>query len=209
MNKILLSIAVCITLNASSLQVFKNGSTYKISEDNVIKLFKEHVANNKGSIEKRVEQEKVKMKERVENYKPKNLSVNLPTAQKDKTFYPDMEYVLKEDIKDSYGKVLYQKGFKFNPLHYIAMSDRYVFIDYTDKKQREWLKKEKYNSDITTRIIITNGKVFDAIKEFKREVFYASDILIDKFKLEAVPSVVEQEQDRVKVTQIKLEEYKQ
>ena len=86
------------------------------------------------------------------------------------------------------------------------MNDRYVFIDYTNKKQREWIKSEKLNKDITTRIIITNGKVFDAIKEFDREVFYANDVLIDKFKLEAVPSIVEQEQDRIKVKQFKLKD---
>ena len=86
------------------------------------------------------------------------------------------------------------------------MNDRYVFINYNDKKQREWVKNEKINKDLTARIIITDGKVFDAIKEFEREVFYANDILIDKFKIEAVPSIVEQEQDRVKVKQFKLEE---
>jgi hypothetical protein len=86
------------------------------------------------------------------------------------------------------------------------MNDRYVFIDYTDKKQIEWVKNEKLNKDITTRIIITNGRVFDAMKEFEREVFYANDVLIDKFKIEAVPSMVEQEQDRIKVKQFKLKD---
>lgn len=207
MNKIIVFIALGLTLlNASSIEILKNGTTYKINENNIIQLFKDHVAANKESIEKRVQEEREKMKEKIENYKPKELTINLPTSAKEKVFYPDVEYTLKEDIKDSYGKVLYPKGFVFNPLHYISMTDRYVFIDYTDKKQREWIKTEKLNKDITTRIIITNGRVFDAMKEFEREVFYANDVLIDKFKLEAVPSLVEQEQDRIKVTQFKLKD---
>ena len=44
MNKIILSIALSLTLlNASSIEVLKNGSTYKINESNIIQLFKEHV----------------------------------------------------------------------------------------------------------------------------------------------------------------------
>ena len=207
MNKIILSIALSLTLlNASSIEVLKNGSTYKINESNIIQLFKEHVEANKESIQKRADEEREKMKEKIENYKPKELTINLPKSTKEKVFYPDVEYTLKEDIVDSYGKVLYPKGFVFNPLHYISMNDRYVFIDYTDKKQIEWVKKEKLNKDITTRIIITNGRVFDAMKEFEREVFYANDVLIDKFKIEAVPSMVEQEQDRIKVKQFKLKD---
>ncbi len=157
-------------------------------------------------IDRKAIQEREKMIKKIENYKPQSLTINLPNATKEKIYYPEIEYTLKDDVHDSYGKVLYKKGFRFNPLHYISMNDRYVFINYNDKKQREWVKNEKINKDLTARIIITDGKVFDAIKEFEREVFYANDILIDKFKIEAVPSIVEQEQDRVKVKQFKLEE---
>lgn len=206
MNRIVLSITLSFSLLTASTEILKNGTTYQINELNVIQLFKEHVANNKEYLQKKLEAERDKLKEKMENYKPKELTINLPTSSKEKVFYPDPEYTLKDDIKDSEGNIIYKKGFVFNPLHYISMNDRYVFIDYSNKKQREWVKSQKLNKDITTRIIITNGRVFDAIKEFEREVFYANDILINKFKLEAVPSIVEQEQDRIKVTQIKLKD---
>lgn len=206
MNKIILSMTLSLSLLTASTEILKNGTTYKISETNIIQLFKEHVANNKEYLQKKLEAEREKMQEKMENYKPKELTINLPTSSKEKVFYPEPEYTLKDDIKDSYGNVIYKKGFTFNPLHYISMNDRYIFIDYTNKKQREWIKSQKLNKDITTRIIITNGRVFDAMKEFEREVFYANDILINKFKLEAVPSIVEQEQDRIKVTQIKFKD---
>ena len=206
MNRIVLSITLSFSLLTASTEILKNGTTYQINELNVIQLFKEHVANNKEYLQKKLEAERDKLQEKMENYKPKELTINLPTSSKEKVFYPDPEYTQKDDIKDSEGNIIYKKGFVFNPLHYISMNDRYVFIDYTNKKQREWVKSQKINKDITTRIIITNGRVFDAIKEFEREVFYANDILINKFKLEAVPSIVEQEQDRIKVTQIKLKD---
>ena len=72
---------------------------------------------NKESIQKRADEEREKMKEKIENYKPKELTINLPTSSKEKVFYPLIDYELKDDIVDSYGKVLYPKGFVFNPLH--------------------------------------------------------------------------------------------
>ena len=207
MNKIIYSMALILTLsNASNIEVLKNGSTYKINENNIIQLFKDHVETNKESIQKRVQEEREKMQKRIEDYKPKELTIKIPTSTKEKVFYPLIDYELKDDIVDSYGRVLYPKGFVFNPLHYISLNERYVFIDYTDKKQRVWIKNEEINKDITAKIIITNGRVFDAIKEFGREVFYANDILINKFRIEAVPSIAEQEQDRIKVKQFKLKD---
>ncbi|MAC85098.1 MAG: hypothetical protein CL624_13290 [Arcobacter sp.] len=203
MNKTILVLVAAFTLNAQTITTYKNGHTYEIKERNIIELFRNHVANNKDAIKKRFTAERNRMIKKIDNYKPDTLTLDIPTSKKGKVFYPDIEYTTKRDIKDSKGKLLYKKGFKFNPLNYISMNDRYLFIDYSDKKQRAWVKNQKFNEDITTRIIITNGKIFDAIKDFKREVFYASDVLIKKFEIEAVPSIVEQEQDRVKVTQFK------
>ncbi len=207
MNKLyVLPIIFTITLNAEIVKQYENGSTYPLVEKNIVEIFKSYIKNNKSEIEKKLKAYQKKAKENIKNYKPSGLKIILPKAKKDKVFYPNVEYTTKQDIKDNQGKILYKKGFKFNPLHYITLTNRYVFIDYDDRKQVKWLKDKKFDKDISTKIVITNGKVFDAIEEFKREVFYAEDILIKKFELQAVPSLVEQEQDRIKVSQFKIKE---
>ena len=137
MNKIILAVAISLSINSTEIKTYKNGNTYAIIEKNVIELFKEHVAANKDMIEKKAIQEREKMIKRIENYKPQSLTINLPNAKKEKTYYPEIEYTLKDDVHDSYGKVLYKKGFQFNPLHYISMNDRYIFINYNNKKESD------------------------------------------------------------------------
>ncbi len=101
MNKIIITIALLFSiLNSSSVEVYKNsGTTYKINESNIIQLFKEHVEANKESIQKRVQEEREKMKNRIEDYKPKELTINLPTATKENVFYPLIDYELKKNKK--------------------------------------------------------------------------------------------------------------
>lgn len=209
MNRLIITLIVlAVGLNASSIKTYENGNTYKIEEENIVNLFRNHVSKNKEKIQARFYEERKKMIDKIENYKPTTLSLTVPDAKKDMIFYPKIEHTTTEDVKDSHGNILYKKGFKFNPLHYISMNERYLFLNYNDKKQVKWLKDNNFQKDITTKIIITDGKVFDAIKDLKREVFYANDILLNKFEIQGVPSLVEQEQDKIKVSQYKIKDKK-
>ena len=199
-------------LLASTLSLFganikfeeTNGATYDIVEKDVIELIHKHINDNKEDIDKRLEVAEKQLKEKTLSYRPKDLSIKLFPAREDKIFYPNPEYILDRDIKDANGKVMYPKGFKFNPLHYISLTDKYVFIDYEAKEQVQWLLKNNFHKELSTKIIITNGKVFDAMKQFKREVFYVNDLIINRFELSNTPSVVQQEQDRIRVEQFYL-----
>lgn len=115
--------------------------------------------------------------------------------------YPDPTYTTKEDIKDGSGNVLYPKGYKFNPLHYINLTDKYVFFNYDNKAEVEWIKINKLDRDITVRLIITGGKIFEAMKELEREVFYANDLILNRFEINATPSIAMQQGDRIVVSE--------
>jgi len=197
---ILATVLYSVSLQAESKihAIATGGVVYPIAEINAAQLIKEKVEANKDKLEQAFD--KKKFKQQVLNYKPKNLSIVLQSALKDKTFYPNPNYTLDKDILDNNNNILYKKGYTFNPLEYITLTDRYVFLDYTNKKQVHWFKNTKLAKDITTRIILTNGNYTEAMKEFKREVFYASDILIKRFGLEATPSVIQQDGKRIKVS---------
>lgn len=193
-------IAIGVSVGANSLTVVDvGGSNYKIAEEDIARLMKEYVANNEDKIKTKLAKAKEKLKEDVANYKPSNMTKKIFPATKNRTHYPETIYTVKEDIMDNHGGILYKKGYKFNPLHYITLRDKYVFFDYTNKEQVEWIKANRLDKDITVRLIITDGRVFDAIKFFDREVFYANDPLLEKFNVWASPSVVVQEGDRIKV----------
>jgi conjugal transfer pilus assembly protein TraW len=198
-----LSIVASLALNAGSVTKIENtGDVFPIKEENIVDLIKEHVENNKDKIQAKFDKLREEQKEKIQAYKPPDLSIELSPAREDAIRYPDPSYTLKENIMDAEGKVLYPKGYKFNPLHYINMTDRYVFFDYTRPEQVQWIKEKKYDEQLNVRLIVTNGRIFDAMKDFGREIFYANDLILKRFDVQATPTLAYQEGDR-----IKLEEY--
>lgn len=175
------------------------GSVYEIQEQNIIELIKKHVENNKDKIEAKFQKLKEEQKKKIQAYKPPDLSKTIAPAKKDAIRYPNPSYELKDDIKDANGAILYPKGYKFNPLHYIQLTDRYVFFDYTKPEQVAWVKSNKFDEQLNVRLIMTDGRVFDAMKDFGREVFYANDQVLNRFEIQATPTLVFQEGDRIRL----------
>jgi conjugal transfer pilus assembly protein TraW len=201
MNKALLFL-LAVNIYAGSINIISTGgATFNIKERNVAELLEEHIQKNKEKIEKKLTDMKPEMKKQLENYKPRDLTKNIVSAKENKVHYPDPTYTTKEDVKDAGGNILYPKGYKFNPLHYISLTDKYVFFNYSNKKEVEWIKTNKLDKDITTRLIITDGKIFEAMKELEREVFYANDLILDRFEINATPSIAMQQGDRIVVSE--------
>ena len=202
---IILNICVASGLFATVHFIDCAGTSYTIKEKNLIVLMREHVQQNREKIEKKLKKQYVEIKKKMlTNYKPKNLSITIEPAKKDDIYYPDPTYVLDKDIKDANGKIIYPKGFTFNPLHYISLHSQYVFFDYTRKEQVAWIKKNKFDRDITKKLILVNGNVFQARKELGVNIFYASDNLLRRFEIQYSPSLVAQVGDRVEVKTFKL-----
>jgi len=206
MSKIFLPLVLALNLSANINIVEESGKTYPIKEKNIVELFKKHFEENKNKIKKKLDIEQKKLKTKIKNYKPKDLTIKLFPATKDRVFFVDPSYTVKDNMYDAEGKILYKKGFKFNPLHYVSLTERYVVIDFNRKEEREWLKNKGLDKDITLRILITNGSVFDAVKFFRREVFFLNDSITERFKLSATPSIVEQDGDRLKVYEYEIGE---
>ncbi len=93
------------------------GRVYPIAEKDCLNEIREKA--------KKLDWEKIRDEsiEMAKNYKPENL-VKLPKATQDKTFLVDMSYTLGNDIPDKDGKIIYHKGYRFNPLEYIDYSNR-------------------------------------------------------------------------------------
>ncbi len=201
LNRFATFIFLTVSLSAGTLtQIDTGGVTYGLAEKNIILVIQESIAQNKSKFSKKIDNEikqaNVKMKE---HYKPENLRETISPAKEHKVYYPDSTYTLKDNIVDADGKVLYPKGYQFNPLHYITLPNRYVFFDFTKKEQVTWIKKNKIDKDITTMLIITDGNVFKATDYFKKGVFYANDPLLDRFNIQGTPSIAAQQGDRIRV----------
>ena len=199
------------SLTAGVLEVkIRGGTTYDIKEMDIVLLMKDYVKNNKELIKKKTEKLKKEAKDNIKNYKPKNLTYLLPPATKDNIYYSDPSYTLKKEIKDNNGNILYPKGFTFNPLHYLTLNKKYVFFNPTIDREVKWIKKNKLDKNLMTTIMITDGRMFDVKKMFKDSIpmFFATDEIIDRFKIKATPSIAFQEGDRIKILEYGLKEWK-
>ena len=167
------------------------GETYPIAESDVVAELKEEAArkNHFGDDE---------FLERMKTYQPADIHY-LPRATMDRTFLVDMTYTLERDLLDGDGKVIYPKGFTFNPLDYVSFSGGMLVIDGSDPTQVRWFTKTPYVNNHRVRLLLSGGYAYNLIEELKRSVFYLTDEIADRLQLTAAPSLVIQKGEKLQV----------
>jgi len=171
------------------------GSVYAIAEKDCLNEIREKA--------KKLDWEKIREEsiEKAKNYKPENL-VKLPNATQDRTFLVDMSYTLENDIPDRDGKIIYPKGYRFNPLEYIDYPIQLVVIDGSDSDQVAWFQNSPYAKDYRVRLLITDGYHFELRNKLKRPVYYAHRLIVERLQLDKLPCIVIQKGVHMEVKEI-------
>jgi len=197
---IFLILTISLIVAKPTIIKLDGAKTYPVKEKNIIKLIKDYVKTHKKELIAKLNKEKEKAYKRLlKSYKPKNLTINVPPAKQDRVEYFDPTYTLEFDIKDATGKIIYPKGFKFNPLHYVTLKKRYVFFNANRKDEIKWIKKYKLNRDLSNMLMITDGNVFKVMKDLNTSIFFASDKILERFHITQTPSIAMQDGDRIKI----------
>lgn len=207
MRKIITFITIILAIGmhgeALAKDLGKYGAIYPIIEEDAISQLKKAIAKYDW------EKFKIMQKEKIKNYKPKDL-VDLPVAKEDKVFKVDMTGAIKEDIIGRNGEVIYPKGYRYNPMEYVFMRRIIVFINGKDEKQIEWYKKSPYPADMRTMLLITDGSYLDVRKKLNTlTVYYANREIIERMGIKAVPSVAVQKGTELEVQEYALKKEKQ
>ena len=168
------------------------GKTYPIAERDSLSELEDRA--------RRIDTKKMLAKVNPEKYRPGNLK-NLPRASKARTYQVDMTYTVQEDIPDGKGGILYPRGYTFNPLNYMPFRKTLVVINGIDRQQVEWFAGSRFKSDPTVMLLLTDGASGDVQRRVRRPVFYATEPIVNRFRLSAVPSVI-----RVKGSNMEVEE---
>ena len=198
----ILIISVFINFSFADVEVLGTyGKTYPFAEKDFLSDIHSYIKNNKKEIKKRLDKISKKMKKKIKNFKPENIDPLTP-ATKDRVFYPDMRYTLQYDIKDQYGKIIYPKGYTFNPTKYVKLSYGIVVINANRKKEVEWLLKSPYIHTIAYRIFLTDGSWYEMYKKLNQPVFYALPVVEKRFKLKHTPSIITQIGSKIQVKEI-------
>jgi conjugal transfer pilus assembly protein TraW len=186
---------------ANAVKIYETGTTYEFAENDMLEDIKEHIKNNRPEIEKKFEEIKQGSKSKIQNFQPQGL-ISLPSATKNNIFYPDMSYTNPDNIYDNEGRLIYPKGFTFNPLDFQMMHTVLVVIDGTSKEQLLWLQKNGYANNIKYKILLSDGNYQEVAKKLKQHVFYCLPQITKKFQLKHTPSVITQIGNKMEVKEI-------
>lgn len=194
----------------------KRGTIFVIKEEGFLVMIKRKLA----SVDIAKEQEKMQniAKEKVNNPSPVE---GIKPATKNKEFYFDPTYVLKEDAILPCGKILYPAGTKVNPLDHMDFERVLLFIDARHSDQLQWLETQlvqyrrqdqeqeskTQQNKLEVRVILIGGSVFKAQEQLGRTVYFdQSGELTMRFGITATPAIAKQEGKLIKVTELVIAE---
>ncbi|MDI1473003.1 hypothetical protein QI155_10715 [Thermodesulfovibrio sp. 1176] len=188
-------INVCFYVSVCLAEIIgTNGATYPIAESDA---YEELMAKVKSTNWDRI----------VKDYKADiekvtKVSFNLGRAKEDKTFYVNPTYTLQFDIMDENGRIIYPKGYSFNPLDYISFPYYLVFFDGNSVTEIAWMKKQEWFNNWNVMFILTKGDVIRAEKQLGRTVFVATPQMIEKFKISKTPSLVSTQNKQLVISEV-------
>jgi conjugal transfer pilus assembly protein TraW len=139
-------------------------------------------------------------------------SVSLPVAEKNTERRIDTSIASTQDIFHPDGRLIFKKGQKINPQALMPMRHAYILFDATDKRQveiakkvgDEMLSKQKPVVFLFSRMNIEKGwDHYNQTTELMNAPIYKlNKTIIDRFEIQALPSVVEGQGDTVLVREI-------
>jgi conjugal transfer pilus assembly protein TraW len=176
----------------------QRGPIYGILEPDMIEEIQRRAAN--------VDWEKQKT-EAIANFWKKQDEFNLRPAEKTRERAIDMTIVSTQDIFHPDGRLIIKKGDRINPQAMMPMRHAYIIFDATSKKQveiakkagDEILKKGKPVIYLFSKIDKERGwSHYNETGDFVNGPLYKlNKSIMDRFKLEVLPTVIEGQGDHV------------
>ncbi|WP_084438936.1 conjugal transfer protein TraW [Sphingobium sp. TCM1] len=104
-------------------------------------------------------------------------------------------YTVEEDIRLPDGRLLYPKGFTFNPLDYVSLPQRLVIVHPRDLG---WALKQARFTDF---ILLTAGDALDLSERSGRPLFILEERVKERLGLTVAPVIVAQQGKKLVLTE--------
>ncbi len=202
MRIIYLLVFIILSMPLLAKDFGQRGQVYPIIETNFLDYIyqKLKIYQNTGKLDDL----KIMMQQKVEQAVIRPRGINLMPAAKLRARDFDPSLILDKDIKNHEGRLIASKGTVVNPLSYVTLSKQLIFINADRARELEFAKA-KLKENINNKIILVNGNVKEANQIIGVPVYFdQTGRLINRFKLEFTPSVVEQSGDKLKITEVAL-----
>lgn len=191
-------------LNAKVIDVLYVGKTYPFAEEDFLTAIQKRIEEKKDELYKKAYELSEEAKKKIINFKPPGIDPLTP-AEKNETRLVDLTYTLPFDIKDANGKIIYPKGFTFNPAKYVRINYTIIVLNANRKEEVEWFFKSKYSKNpLMYKVFLTDGNWYEFQKRYKSQVFYCLREIQERFKLRHTVSIIRQVGDKMEVREIKI-----
>lgn len=177
------------------------GRTYPVAEPDMIEWIKARAATMMQNGEWDNIQKKA-IQTATDRIKNPQAVPNITDATSHKEWFYTPYVDVSKDIKDTKGNVIAKAG-RYNALRYKPMDVRLVFINGNNEKQVEWALAKNNESDIRTKIVLTQGSFLDLDKKYKVWFYYDQNgTYTSKLNIKHVPALVEQQGTQIKITEL-------
>lgn len=130
-------------------------------------------------------------------------TLGLPRVKLPRSYLFDPSVTVPYDLADHGGKVFYRAGQRVNPLAHRSLTRRIVFLDGSDAAQMHWLRRE-LSLPGAMKLVLTGGSP-EAVREtVQQPVWFDQDgSLVQTFGITAVPAIVAQEGQQLRVREVR------
>lgn len=128
----------------------------------------------------------------------------LPEAREPRSFLVDATVHFPDDVTDpKTGTVYIRAGSTVNPLDKVKLRSTLLFFNGNSQEQVRWVQQYLLaHDDRPLKLIVTDGDVGPLDRLLQHPVYWANQLMYERFGLVAVPSLVTQEGNRFRVQEI-------
>lgn len=200
--KLLLILALyLIAMPSFSKNLGKVGSVWEIREDNLINVIKKNLEDKDSDYFRK------QIMKNVQQNIERPTGIEIIRASKDDTRLFDPSIIVQQDLTDNNGKIFAKKGDKVNPFDTVKSFNRtLIFLNADDELQVNWFKsfRDKNHLDDKSKLILIKGNIRDAFNTFNQKIYFDQQgILINKFGIKAVPTIIDQSPENNRMLRIR------
>lgn len=193
---------MAMTQSASAKDYGQQGAVFRISEPDLLRTIEQKLRTLEAS--GGIERMNAELTRRTEAgvRRPRPVAgIALAVRERSWIFDPTMH--VDKDILDNKGNVIARGGQRVNPLDFVTICQKLVFIDGDNRDQVNWALRRF--DDRGAKLIMVKGAPLDAMTAHQRRFYFdQGGFLVGRFGIRAVPAVVEPNGKTMRVSEIPL-----
>ena len=171
-----------------------HGKLYEIEEEDMLS----YVKREAREIDMKTLWENIERKLGESYAEHSSVSLNVPSAEKERVRYIDLSVVVENPLYDHTGKMISPAG-TVNPFDHVSLSKNILVLR---EDQIEMMLEETGERGEKRILILTDGDIQRASSLAGQIVYKASPFVLKRLKIEKVPSLVTQEGKKLRVKEV-------